>query len=141
MDYRNDTSIKFMIVMNKMTSSIHHRLLPLFKDLGIHETEFFVLFALDANGPMTIQEIGSKIDMTSGTMTYVIDKLEKKNYIKRVRCAEDRRRIYIELTDDGVDFWKEIMVRHMKQMKEAFSHMQEDDMLQLIELMKKVGKG
>jgi MarR family 2-MHQ and catechol resistance regulon transcriptional repressor len=141
MDYRNDTSIKFMIVMNKMMASLQHRLTPHFKELGIHETEFFVLFALDANGPLTIQEIGSKIDMTSGTMTYVIDKLEKKGYIKRVRCAEDRRRIYIELTDQGLDFWKEIIVKHMRQMEESFAHMSEEDMLQLIDLMKKVGKG
>jgi MarR family 2-MHQ and catechol resistance regulon transcriptional repressor len=90
---------------------------------------------------MTIQDIGSKIDMTSGTMTYVIDKLEKKNYIKRVRCSEDRRRIYIELTDEGISFWKEIIVKHMKQMEDSFSHMTDEEMLQLIELMKKVGKG
>jgi len=130
-----------MIVMNKMMSSLSHRLTPHFKSLDIHETEFFVLFALDSNGPMTIQDIGSKIDMTSGTMTYVIDKLEKKTYIKRVRCAKDRRRIYIELTDEGISFWKEIIVKHMKQMEDSFSHMSDEEMLQLIELMKKVGKG
>lgn len=141
MNYRQDPSIKFMIVLNKMMSSIQHKLAPHFKSLEIHETEFFVLFALDANGPMTIQEIGSKIDMTSGTMTYVIDKLEKKNYIKRVRSEEDRRRIYIELTDQGVDFWKIIISKHMDQMNASFSHMTEDEMLTLIELMKKVGKG
>ncbi|MCH4887174.1 MarR family transcriptional regulator [Acidaminobacter sp. JC074] len=141
MNYRQDPSIKFMIVLNKMMSSITHKMAPHFKALGIHETEFFVLFALDANGPMTIQEIGSKIDMTSGTMTYVIDKLEKKDYIKRVRCQEDRRRIYIELTDQGVDFWNEIISKHMIAMNDSFSHMTEDEMLQLIELMKKVGKG
>lgn len=141
MNYRNNTSIKFMIVMNKMMSSLSHKLKPHFKSLDIHETEFFVLFALDSNGAMTIQDIGAKIDMTSGTMTYVIDKLEKKGYIKRVRCSEDRRRIYIELTEVGLTFWKKIIVEHMKQMENSFSHMTEEEMLQLIELMKKVGKG
>jgi len=141
MNYREDTSIKFMIVMNKMIASLQHKLNPHFKALDIHETEFFVLFALDSNGPMTIQDIGAKINMTSGTMTYVIDKLEKKGYIKRVRCDEDRRRIYIELTESGIEFWKDIIVKHMKQMDDSFSHMTEEEMLQLIELMKKVGKG
>lgn len=141
MNYREDTSIKFMIVLNKMMASLNHKMTPYFKELDLHETEFFVLFALDANGPMTIQDIGSKIDMTSGTMTYVIDKLEKKGYIERVRCQEDRRRIYIELTDEGTDFWKSIIEKHMIQMKNTFSHMDEEEMLQLIELMKKVGKG
>jgi MarR family 2-MHQ and catechol resistance regulon transcriptional repressor len=141
MNYREDPSIKFMIVLNKMMASLQHNLAPHFKSLNLHETEFFVLFALDANGPLTIQDIGSKVNMTSGTMTYVIDKLEKKGHIKRVRCDEDRRRIYIELTEEGITFWKDIIVKHMKQMDESFAHMTDEDMLQLIELMKKVDKG
>jgi MarR family 2-MHQ and catechol resistance regulon transcriptional repressor len=83
MNYREDPSIKFMIVLNKMMASLQHNLAPHFKFLNLHETEFFVLFALDANGPLTIQYIGSKVNMTSGTMMYVIDKLEKKDISKK----------------------------------------------------------
>lgn len=141
MDYQNNQYVKFMIVMNKMRGSIQDKLSQHLKDLDINETEFFVLFALDANGPLTIQDIGGKINMTSGTMTYVIDKLEGKDYIKRVRCAEDRRRIYIELTDAGKTFWLKTIKVHMEQLKTVFPHMSDTEMTQLITLMKKVGKG
>jgi MarR family 2-MHQ and catechol resistance regulon transcriptional repressor len=130
-----------MIVMNKMRGSVHDRLAKQWKDLDINETEFLVLFALDANGPLTIQDIGQKISMTSGTMTYVIDKLEKKNYIKRVRSSEDRRRIYIELTEEGKVFWDDTIKMHTQHLKEFFGHVSEDEMKLLIKLMKKVGKG
>jgi MarR family 2-MHQ and catechol resistance regulon transcriptional repressor len=140
MNYQENTHIKFMIVMNKMRGSVHDRLAKQWKDLDINETEFLVLFALDANGPLTIQDIGLKINMTSGTMTYVIDKLEKKDYIKRVRCSEDRRRIYIELTEEGKSFWDETIAVHTNHLKEFFGHIEEEEMLLLIKLMKKVGK-
>lgn len=140
MSYRENPHIKFMIVMNKMINSIEKQVAPHWKALGINETEFFVLFALDANGPLTIQEIGSKINMTSGTMTYVIDKLEKKGYIKRVRCEEDRRRIYIELTEAGKTFWQSTVEQHKQDMAEVFSHVEDDVVYEMIELMKKIGK-
>ena len=35
-------------------------------------------------GDQPLQQIGGKILLASGSMTYVIDKLEKKEYIKRV---------------------------------------------------------
>lgn len=141
MDYRNNPHIKFMIVMNKMLDSINKKSKPQWQSLKINETEFFVLFALDANGPLTIQEIGSKINMTSGTMTYVIDKLETKGYIKRVRCDEDRRRIFIELTESGKIFWDEIIEQHMVYMSDVFGHVETSDLNQMIDLMKKIGKG
>lgn len=140
MNYKENTHIKFMIVMNKMMSNIHNQLAHQWKDFEINETEFLVLFALDANGPLTIQDIGQKINMTSGTMTYVIDKLEKKTYIKRVRCSEDRRRIFIELTDQGKSFWDETIVVHAEHLKDFFSHVTDDEMHQVTDLMKKVGK-
>jgi MarR family 2-MHQ and catechol resistance regulon transcriptional repressor len=129
-----------MIVMNKMFDSIAKTLNPQWKELGINETEFFVLFALDANGPLTIQEIAGKVNITSGTMTYVINKLEEKAYIKRVQCEEDRRRFFVELTNEGKKFWDETIALHTQHMAEAFDHVSEVEVLSTIEMMKKIGK-
>lgn len=141
MIYNDSYHHKFMIVMSKMVDSIQGKLSGHWKDLDINNTEFFVLYALDANGPLTIQEIASKVHITSGTMTYVIDKLQEKNYIARVRCEEDRRKIFIEMTDNGKSFWDETLKSHTVQLESIFSHVTEEDMLKLIELMKIVGKG
>jgi MarR family 2-MHQ and catechol resistance regulon transcriptional repressor len=129
-----------MIVMRKMFDALSDSLAPQWKELGINETEFFTLFALDANGPLSIQDIGSKVHLTSGTMTYVINKLEKKAYIKRVQCEEDRRKFFVELTKEGKDFWDKIIELHMTHMDAAFSHVDEDLVLDTIEKMKKIGK-
>lgn len=141
MDYRNDPYIKFMIVMQKMMGSIKHKMSNQWKELEMYETDFFVLFALDANGPMTIQEMAAKIDVTSGTMTYIVDKLEKRELIKRVRCEEDKRRFYLELTEAGKRFWDIGVEMHAKQLREVFKGTSEEEMIQITEVMKKIGKG
>lgn len=54
-----------------------------------------------AKGSHPIQQIGDKILITSGTMTCVLDKLEKKGLIDRRPCDKDRRIIYAEITEAG----------------------------------------
>jgi MarR family 2-MHQ and catechol resistance regulon transcriptional repressor len=129
-----------MIVMKKMSDSIAKQVDPHWKELGINETEFFTLFALDANGPLTIQELGSKIHLTSGTMTYVINKLEEKQLILRRQCDADRRKFYVELTTEGKNFWDEMIIKHMDHMETAFDHVTEEMVKDTIDLMKKIGK-
>ena len=66
-------------------------------------TEFSVLEVLYQKGKQTIQQIGNSILISSGSMTYVIDKLEQKGLLNRNACPDDRRVIHVTLTDDGID--------------------------------------
>ena len=50
---------------------------------GLNASEFGVLELLYNKGPHPLQQIGGKILITSGTITYVIDKLAKKGLLTR----------------------------------------------------------
>ena len=53
-------------------------------------------------GDMSVNEIGRKIYLDSGTLTPVIKKLEKSGFVKRQRVAKDERFVKIILTDKGL---------------------------------------
>src|SRR3954468_9280752 len=72
-------------------------------------TEFSVLEVLYLKGKQTIQQIGHSILIFSGSMTYVIDKLEEKGLLKRNACPDDRRAIHVTLTDKGMDMMVELL--------------------------------
>lgn len=59
------------------------------------------LAALLDQGPMPPSVISKNILVKSSTVTGIIDRLEKKGYVSRVRNSPDRRVITIELTDAG----------------------------------------
>ena len=44
--------------------------------------------------------------MANSSMTYVIDKLIEKKYVKRGKDSNDKRKINIKLTADGVRFFR-----------------------------------
>ncbi|MFA9455857.1 MarR family transcriptional regulator [Halalkalibacter sp. APA_J-10(15)] len=106
---------------------------------GLTTTEFAVLELLYHKGTKPLQQIGEKILTSNANTTYVIDKLEKKQFLKRKRCSTDRRTIYAELTDAGRSFIEDIFPEHEQVIKDATAGLSEEEMLQAIELLKKIG--
>ena len=108
------------------------------RSYGLHTTEFGVLELLYNKGPHPLQQIGDKILITSGTITYVIDKLEKKGLIIRRPCDQDRRIIYAEITEAGQKKMSEILPNHYKALAESLKGLDPDETEQAIELLKKI---
>jgi DNA-binding MarR family transcriptional regulator len=66
--------------------------------LGVNRTDMQVLDLLDRKGPITAGRIAEGTHLTTGAVTAVIDRLEKKGYARRRADKEDRRRVLVEVT-------------------------------------------
>lgn len=101
-------------------------------------TDFSVLEVLFHKGKQTIQQIGKSILISSGSMTYVIDKLEQKGLLKRSACTDDRRAIHVTLTDTGIDLMKKIMPEHENFIDSVFDSLDANEKDILVNLIRKV---
>jgi DNA-binding MarR family transcriptional regulator len=68
---------------------------------GITGTQLLCLVAIAEAGSATATRLSREIKLSTSTLVGVLDRLEARNLIKRNRDATDRRRILIELTDEG----------------------------------------
>ncbi|WP_219825559.1 MarR family transcriptional regulator [Nonomuraea typhae] len=69
---------------------------------GLNVTDVNCLALLDKQGPMTAGELAHWIGLSrGGAITAVIDRLEKGGFVRRVRDADDRRQVRVELLRDG----------------------------------------
>src|ERR1700755_2533647 len=84
---------------------------------GLGLSDFMVLEVLLHKGPMTISAIGEKVLLASASMTSAIDRLEKRDLVRRKTCGSDRRIRFVELTDCGRAFIEEIYARHEKDLE------------------------
>ncbi|MGG1551067.1 MarR family winged helix-turn-helix transcriptional regulator [Paenibacillus ferrarius] len=107
---------------------------------GLNRTEFGVLELLYHKGPQPIQQIGSKVLMSSGNITYVVDKLVKKNYVIRNTSAEDRRLVFAEITAEGKQFIEEVFPSHTEVIEGAVAGLTRDEQRVASALLKKLGK-
>ena len=132
-------ALKTLTVLLKSSSSVQDVIKKDMTKYGVNPTEFSVLELLYSKGDQPIQYIGKKILLASSSITYVVDKLEKKEFIKRTPSATDRRVTTISISEKGTSFMQEAFPQHEKLISNLFSVLSEDEKSTLIELLKKVG--
>jgi MarR family 2-MHQ and catechol resistance regulon transcriptional repressor len=106
-------------------------------DLNI--AEFGALEVLYHKGTLPIHEIGKKVLMANSSMTYVIDNLIKKEFIKKYKDENDKRNTLICLTDQGKKYFKKIFDKHQETLKSIYDILNVDEINQLSSLLKKLG--
>ncbi len=78
------------------------RFARLLRERGLTPSQYNVLRILRGEGkPLPILEIASRTITVVPGITGLIDRLEQAGFVRRVRCEEDRRVIYVALTDHG----------------------------------------
>ncbi|MFD0673245.1 MarR family winged helix-turn-helix transcriptional regulator [Cohnella sp. GCM10027633] len=134
-------SLKLLVVLSKAYKSVMDKAAKDVRNYGLSLSEFGILEVLYAKGQIPIQQIGGKVLVTSGTMTYNIDKLERKGLVRRLPCAEDRRVVNADLTDAGRGLLDGIFPRHARSIEGIMQGLSQEQKEQAIALLKLLGKG
>ncbi|SFQ04435.1 DNA-binding transcriptional regulator, MarR family [Amycolatopsis arida] len=104
--------------MEQTTEDLVDRLADVGRQLGLATVMFHAVIAeqvglsvtahkcLDlvarANGPLTVGRIAELSGLSTGAATGVVDQLERQGYVRRVRDAQDRRRVLVELCPHAI---------------------------------------
>src|SRR5688500_6536872 len=68
-------------------------------ELGLSAYEILAITHIQHGEGLTIGELGSRLALSSGAMTGLIDRLAKTGRVERVRDELDRRRVHLVVTD------------------------------------------
>jgi DNA-binding MarR family transcriptional regulator len=64
--------------------------------LGLHPTDYKTLGLLERLGPLSAGEIAARTGLATASVTNLVDRLEAKGFVRRVRGSADRRRVSVE---------------------------------------------
>jgi MarR family 2-MHQ and catechol resistance regulon transcriptional repressor len=134
-------SLKLFVVLSKAYKTLMDLAVKDMKSHGLSSAEFMVLEVLYHRTRIPLQQIGEKILVTSGSITYNIDKLENKGLLKRVPCSDDRRVTYAEITEAGRELFDDIFPQHVSSLHRLMGGLNTEEKQQATELLKKLGKG
>jgi len=135
----SDLSLKLFVVLNRALQSIEKQVIKDIKNHGLNLSEFAVLELLYNKGDQPIQKIGQKVLLASSSMTYVVDKLETKEYLKRRACPNDRRVTYATLTELGKQLMDDIFPEHKKAIDHIMGGLNYEEKESMIDQLKKLG--
>jgi MarR family 2-MHQ and catechol resistance regulon transcriptional repressor len=106
-------------------------------DVGL--SDFAVMEMLLHKGPQPVNEIGRRIELTSGAITTAVDRLESRGLVTREAHENDRRARIVCLTPRGKEQAVNVFAGHKTAMDVAASGLSKAERATLIRLLKKLG--
>lgn len=132
-------ALKLWIVLSRAYAAIGDRAGAHVAAHGMTIAEFGVLEALYHKGPMLLGEVQRKLLVSSGGVTYLVDRLERRGLVRRDACPEDRRARYAVLTDEGTAFVGRVFPDHAAAIRDAVAGLDADEQLVATALLRKLG--
>jgi MarR family transcriptional regulator, 2-MHQ and catechol-resistance regulon repressor len=138
--HRVDTSgIHLWLVLWKAFQSVEAHAHRHIASLDLCLSDFGVLEALLHKGPLSVQELGAKVMLTSGAMTAALNRLARRGLIEREEDAKDRRIKIVQLTPIGTDFITTTFEDHKRALESAVSDVSKADRATLVGLLRHLG--
>jgi len=128
------------IVLLRTYRALSHIAERSISDTGLGLTDFATLEALLHKGPLTIGEIQSRVPLALGSMTAVVDRLERRGLILRTPSPADRRAKVLRLSPKGRAVVKDAFSRHEADLESAMAVLTHREKRQLRALLKRLGR-
>lgn len=134
-------ALKLWVVLARAHAAIAARAAADIARHGLTLAEFGVLEALHHKGRMLLGEVQRSLLVSSGGVTYLIDRLEKRGWVRREACPADRRARYAALTPAGEAFVCEAFPVHAAAVASAMRGLTRDEQLAATALVRRLGRG
>jgi DNA-binding MarR family transcriptional regulator len=77
---------------------------------GVSMTHFHVMSMLERHGEMTMSRLAEMLDVSLSNATGLMDRMEERGFVERVRVADDRRVVLVRITERGRELLAEVEV-------------------------------
>ncbi|HEO8422574.1 MarR family winged helix-turn-helix transcriptional regulator [Niallia sp. FSL W8-0635] len=141
MENQNDLDLRLFRIWLKASKAVVTNIQKDIESHKINSENFMILELLYSKGPHPVQKISEVFSIPSGSITYVVDKLEKKGLVERQPNPNDRRASNVVLTKEGRALFDEIFPKHVATISENLSFISNEEKVLLADLLKKIGMG
>jgi MarR family 2-MHQ and catechol resistance regulon transcriptional repressor len=110
------------------------------QETGIDDTDFRILEALLNKGPLPVNTIGPKVNLTPGSISVAVDRLLDRGLVSRVESPEDRRVRVVSLTSKGKELIGPVFRKHAAEIRRVFADASAKEVRSFEMMLKKLGK-
>jgi len=136
-----ERALKLFVVLTRASNAVVRSIRDRVELDGLTDTEFGILEALYHKGPLLLGDVQKKILLSSGGVTYTVDRLAEKGFVERRECERDRRARYAALTPKGEALMKHLFPGHADRIEEAVAGLSAREQDEAIVLLRKLGLG
>lgn len=104
----------------------------------ITNNDMHVIEAIGIDEPKNMSTIARALSVTVGTLTISMNSLVKKGYVDRQRSSEDRRVVYISLSEKGVKAYHHHKKFHEQMIESVVKELTEEELEALVKALTKL---
>jgi len=138
-NFHPTTSVGFSLV--KARNVVISEMDAVLKDLDITAQQMGIILCVGRGIATTPFELSKMLEIDSGLMTRMLDKLEKQGLLARERSMEDRRSVNLGLTAQGMTVLKEIPKVAPEALNRRLKDFTQEEFLEFHRLLEKFLQG
>lgn len=96
--------------------------------LDLHPTDYKALSILERSGALSAGELARRSRLAAASVTNLIDRLERKGFVRRMPCADDRRRVMVEPVRDRVTAARALFASTQRSLSELWETYSDEDL-------------
>lgn len=132
-------ALRLWVIMSRAQSAVAAHVAADTARNGLTVAEFGILEALYHRGPMLLGEVQRRILVSSGGITFLVDRLAAKGLVERRACNSDRRARYAALTAEGIELVSRTFPVHARELARVMSGISLEDQRVATEILKAMG--
>jgi len=131
---------KVLVALRRVIRATDLHSKHLAKTTGLTAPQILLLQAIRNRGQVTIGELANDINLSQATVTTILDRLEKRQFIYRERSKEDKRKVHAYLTDEGLETLKSAPAPLQEHFTKQFDDLQEWEQTMIISSLQRVAQ-
>ena len=105
------------------------------RHVGVSRSDYDALEALDEHGSLTPGELGALLSLTSGSVTALIDRLEKLGWASRNGHPADRRKVVVTLTQQAWQIGQDELKPYLEAVDAAARQLSNDERAMVVRFL------
>jgi MarR family 2-MHQ and catechol resistance regulon transcriptional repressor len=138
-DLPTATALKLFVVLSRASWAVSEVAKADIERHDLTPAEFGILEALHHKGPLLLGDLQKRILVSSGGITFLVDRLAKRGLVERQACPNDRRARYAALTKQGSQLMRSIFPTHAAAIREAVGGLTQAEQRDAIKLLRSLG--
>ena len=133
-----DSEFRLLCALRRIIRAVDIYSRKLNSSLGLTTPQLLCLYTLADAKKMTLSELTKSVNLSGSTVNGIVDRLEAKKYLVRQRSLEDRRKVYLHMTEMGKNLVKKAPSLLQDKLSSEFGELSEAEQTTITQALEKV---
>ncbi len=129
---------ELLVALRRVIRAIDMRSKRLSREVGLTGPQLLVMQNIGKFPGIMVRQIAENINLSPATVTSILDRLEAKELVNRIRSTEDKRRVGVFLTDSGLAILEDAPLPLQEHFVNRFAKLEDWEQSQMVATMQRI---